>query len=91
MQISSSNVSVTQSSVQENIVVWELSLPTNDKCIYASCMSFHNHNHKNLYGGLTLGVNTLYRLFCFFNLFPIVGKGLKINYRVVDRLPGFGH
>ncbi len=28
-------------------------------------------------GGLIVGVNTLYRLFCFFKLFPIVGKGLK--------------
>ncbi len=26
--------------------------------------------------GLILGVNTLYRLFCFFQLFPMVGKGL---------------
>ncbi len=30
----------------------------------------------NLYGGLILGVNTLYRLFCFFKLFPMVSKGL---------------
>ncbi len=34
-------------------------------------------SHKNLYGGLIPGVNTLYRLFCFFKLFPMVGKGLK--------------
>ncbi len=27
-------------------------------------------------GGLILGVNTLYRLFCFSKLFPMVGKGL---------------
>ena len=26
---------------------------------------------------LILGVNTLYRLFCFFKLFLMVGKGLK--------------
>ncbi len=26
--------------------------------------------------GLILGVNILYRLFCFFKLFPMVGKGL---------------
>ncbi len=26
---------------------------------------------------LILGVNTLYRLFCFFKLFPMVGKGLN--------------
>ncbi len=29
--------------------------------------------------GLILGVNTWYRLFCFFKLFPIVGKGLKLK------------
>ncbi len=28
-------------------------------------------------GSLILGVNTLYRLYCFFKLFPMVGKGLK--------------
>ncbi len=28
-------------------------------------------------GGFKLGVNTLYRLFCFFKLFPMVGKGLN--------------
>ncbi len=28
-------------------------------------------------GGLILGVNTLYRLFCIFKLFTIVGKGLN--------------
>ncbi len=28
-------------------------------------------------GGLILGINTLYRLFCFFKLFPVVCKGLK--------------
>ncbi len=27
--------------------------------------------------GLILGVNTLYRLFCFFKLFSMVGKGLR--------------
>ncbi len=27
-------------------------------------------------GSLILGVNTLYRLFCFFKLFPMVSKGL---------------
>ena len=32
----------------------------------------------NLYGGFNiLGVNTLYRLFCFFKLFLMVGKGLN--------------
>ena len=39
----------------------------------------------NLDGGLILGVNTLYRLFCFFKLFLMVGKGLiKL---VVEVLP----
>ncbi len=28
-------------------------------------------------GDLILGVNTLYRVLCFFKLFPMVGKGLK--------------
>ncbi len=30
-------------------------------------------------GGLILGVNTLYRLFCFFQLFSMVGKGLILT------------
>ncbi len=30
-------------------------------------------------GGLILGVNTLYRIFCVFKLFPMVGKGLIEN------------
>ncbi len=29
-------------------------------------------------GGLILGVNTLYRLFCFFKLLPVVGKELTL-------------
>ncbi len=29
-------------------------------------------------GGLILGVNSLYRLFCSFKLFPMVGKWLKV-------------
>ncbi len=36
-------------------------------------------------GGLILGVNTLYRLFCFFKLFPMVGKGLKVDAPTVRR------
>ncbi len=28
-------------------------------------------------GGVILGVNTLYRVFCFIKLFPTVGKGLR--------------
>ncbi len=30
-------------------------------------------------GGLILGVNTFYRLFCFFKLFPMVGKGRVVS------------
>ncbi len=37
-----------------------------------------SHKLISIYmGGLILGVNTLYRLFCFFKLFPVVGKGLN--------------
>jgi len=35
-------------------------------------------SHKPIWiymGGLILGVNTLYRVFCFFKLFLMVGKG----------------
>ncbi len=35
--------------------------------------------------GLILGVNTLYRLFCFFKLFPMVGKGLTGDYVCIYR------
>ncbi len=31
---------------------------------------------KGLILAIYIGVNTLYRLFCFFELFPMVGKGL---------------
>ncbi len=34
--------------------------------------------------GLILGVNTLYRLFCFFKLFPMVGKGLTMKWILVS-------
>ncbi len=40
---------------------------------------------KNLYGELILGVNTLYRLFCFFKLFSMVGKGLTCYEKLSDR------
>ncbi len=44
--------------------------------VYASWVS--SHKPIRIYtGGLILGVNTLYRLFCFFKLFPMVGKGLN--------------
>ncbi len=36
-----------------------------------------SHKPISIYmGGLILGINTLYRPFCFFKLFPMVGKGL---------------
>ncbi len=36
-----------------------------------------SHKPIRIYmGGLILGVSTLHRLFCFFKLFPMVGKGL---------------
>ncbi len=45
--------------------------PMTHICIMSS------HKPIRMYmGGLILGVNTLYRLFCFFKLFPMVGKGL---------------
>ncbi len=40
-------------------------------------MSSHKPIRVYMGRGLILGVNTLYRLFCFFKLFPMVGKGLK--------------
>ncbi len=48
-------------------------LPTNDTSI---CV-MSSHKPIRIYmGGLILGVNTLYRLFCFLKLFPMVGKRL---------------
>ncbi len=36
-----------------------------------------SHKPIRIYMGvLILGVNTLYSLFCFFKLFPMIGKGL---------------
>ncbi len=35
------------------------------------------------YGDLIPGVNTSYRLFCFFNLFPMVGKGLSSCFELI--------
>ncbi len=54
-------------------VVCELTLyqPMMHICVMSS------HKPIRIYmEGLILGVNTLYRLFCFFKLFPMVGKGL---------------
>ncbi len=45
-------------------------------------MSSYNYKPIRIYmGGLILGVNTLYRLFCFFKLFPMVGKGLTTSIK----------
>ncbi len=54
-------------------------LPTNDAYMrheHISVMSSHMPI-RIFYGGLILGVNTLHRLFCFFKLFPMVGKGVS--------------
>ncbi len=40
-------------------------------------MSSHYKSIRIYMGGLILGINTLYRLYCFCKLFPMVGKGLK--------------
>ncbi len=45
-----------------------ISFPTND----SGCHHGLPCTYKNLYGGLILGVNTLYRVFCFFKLFAII-------------------
>ncbi len=43
-----------------------------------------SHKPIRIYMGvLILGVNTLYRLFYFFKLFPMVGKGLSFFLRLV--------
>ncbi len=45
-------------------------LPTND--------AYMHHETITIYmGDLILGVTTLYRFFCFFKLFPLVGKRLR--------------
>ncbi len=36
--------------------------------------------------GLILGVNTMYMPFCFFKLFPMVGKGLRKYSQAVKHL-----
>ncbi len=55
----------------KGIVVLTLYQPRTHICDISS------HKPIRIYmGGLILGVNTLYRLFCFFKLFPMVGKGL---------------
>ncbi len=53
-------------------------------------MRLSSHKSIRIYmGGLILGVNTLYRLFCFFKPFPIIGKGLKCGLRGTSNLGFF--
>ncbi len=51
-------------------------LPTNDAYI---CVMSSLKPIRLYMGGLILGVNTLYRFFCFSKLFPMVGKGLMVQ------------
>ncbi len=44
------------------------------------CVMSSHKPIRTYMGGLILGVNTLYRLFCFFTLFLMVGKGLTDTY-----------
>ncbi len=44
----------------------------------------------NLYGDLILGVNTLYRLFCYFKLFFMVSKGLTHQQEEVQNMVSKG-
>ncbi len=56
--------------------VYHLTLyqPMTHICVMSS------HKPIRIYmGGLILGINTLYKLFCFFKLFPMVGKGLTLK------------
>ncbi len=39
--------------------------------------------------GLILGVNTLYRLFCFVKLFPMIGIGLTVYNAILSQLIKF--
>ncbi len=44
-----------------------------------------SHKPIRIYMGvLILGINTLYTLFCFFNLFPMVDKGLRSIVYIMD-------
>ncbi len=45
---------------------------------HISVMSPHKPVIIYMGGLILLGVNTLYRLYCFFKLFPMVGKGLTV-------------
>ena len=43
----------------------------------------NTHKPIRIYmGGLILGANTLYKLFCFFKLFAAIGKGLTVTTEV---------
>ncbi len=62
-------------------------LPTN-----GAYMRHELHNRIRIcMGGLILGVNTLHMLFCFFKLFPMVGKGLKSSAVPLNTLGDHDH
>ncbi len=82
-QRSSSSLSMAKSSCKDHeitlceciVVTLALSLTLYQPMTHICVMS--SHKPIRIYmGGLTLGVNTLHRLLCFFKLFPMVGKGL---------------
>ncbi len=51
------------------------------------CVMSSNKPIRMYMGGLILGVNTLYRLFCFFKSFLMVGKGFTPCMLQVNSLP----
>ncbi len=68
------------------LTLYQPMTPMTHICVMSS------HKPIRIYmGGLILGVNTLYRLFCFFKLFPMVDKGLikcmGIEYPTLLRCP----
>ncbi len=67
---------------QQPIVLSTLYQPMTHICIMSS-----DRPIRIYMGGLILGVNTLYWLFCFFKLFPMVGKRLMtMSYECLIRL-----
>ncbi len=49
------------------------------------CTFGHYRVYRDM-GGLILGVNTFYRVFCFLKLFLMVGKGLKCKHPLLLEL-----
>ncbi len=61
--------------------LWDLYKDQENDGIFLLYQPMTHISHKPIIiymGGLILGVNTLYRLLCFFKLFPMVGKGVKL-------------